>query len=65
MMKKVNHKSSLITFKNSAGLRKTPTPGGVPVRMVSPGVRVKNLQYKGEKGFQTSIAKNSDSPWDF
>ena len=31
------------TFRNSGGLRKTPTPGGVPVKMMSPGFNVMNL----------------------
>ena len=31
-----------ITLRYSGGFLKTPTPGGVPVRMTSPGRRVKN-----------------------
>ena len=30
------------TLRNCGGFMKTPTPGGVPVRITSPGRRVKN-----------------------
>ena len=32
----------LITLRNSGGFLNIPTPGGVPVRITSPGRRVKN-----------------------
>lgn len=32
------------TFKNSFGSRKTPTPLGVPVKIISPGNNVINLK---------------------
>ena len=31
------------TFKNWGGLANAPTPGGVPVKMISPGSSVQNL----------------------
>lgn len=31
------------TFRYSGGFLKTPTPGGVPVRITSPGLKVINL----------------------
>lgn len=37
-----------VTFKNSRGFRKTPTPLGVPVRITSPGSSVNNLENKNE-----------------
>ena len=35
----------VLTFKNFGGFMNTPTPGGVPVSMTSPGNRVKNFEH--------------------
>lgn len=40
---KSEENKKVCTLRNSGGLRKTPTPGGVPVRMMSPGFKVMNL----------------------
>ena len=40
---KSEENKKVCTLRNSGGLRKTPTPGGVPVRMMSPGFNVMNL----------------------
>ena len=38
----------VVTLRNSGGFLNTPTPGGVPVRIRSPGLSVMNLREKGD-----------------
>lgn len=40
------HWKSYDTLRYWGGLAKAPTPGGVPVKMISPGSRVQNLLYQ-------------------
>ena len=47
--------SQLSTLSHSGGLRKHPTPGGVPVRMRSPGVNVTSCTCRTETNGRCSI----------
>lgn len=42
--------ASLHTLRNTGGFLNTPTPGGVPVRKTSPGVKVTNLAEQKTRG---------------
>ena len=45
-----------ITFRNSGGFLNTPTPGGVPVRITSPGRSVKNCVSQAIKSSVLNIS---------
>ena len=59
-MPSISHVTTSPGLRNRGGFRKQPTPGGVPVKMTSPGSRVTNLG-KGIEGPHTTPWRGNSS----